>query len=359
MALVLRRWPSGHGRRGHRRPEPRRATSPSTSSRRATTAACRRPRTRATSCRSTTVSRRCAATSPTPTSTATSCPRTSQPVGATHEEVDRPARLRRSSTTRYGVPHVTGETRADVAFGAGWVTARDRGLLIQLGRGPARVAVADVPGIDAFSLVTSGQSFVPSAQTEPLVTDQQRPDRPDLRRQGPRDHRRRPGRGRRHQRVLDGAQHRPAAGDRERRHRGHRVHRLDLRRRRRRRGDERRVPRQAAEPASARSSGHKAWDDAMLFDDPEAPTTTKRDVRLRPAHRRSGHRLGDDRRGLDRPARSAVQRRSAGPAPTGDASPGAGSTADRSGRRPGAAASRRRTSSSSPRGGRPPATRSR
>ena len=35
------------------------------------------------------------------------------------------------------------------------------------------MAVADVPGIDAFSLVTSGQSFVPSAATEALVTDQQ------------------------------------------------------------------------------------------------------------------------------------------------------------------------------------------
>ena len=54
------------------------------------------------------------------------------------------------------------------------MTARDRGLLLQLGRGPARVAVADVPGIDAFWLVTSGQSFVPSAATEELVTDQQK-----------------------------------------------------------------------------------------------------------------------------------------------------------------------------------------
>jgi len=98
-------------------------------------------------------------------------PENFKPVGATHvEPTGRPG------TTivydSYGVAHITGKTRADLAFGAGWVTARDRGLLIQLGRGPARVAVADVPGIDAFSLVTSGQSFVPSAQTEQLVTDQ-------------------------------------------------------------------------------------------------------------------------------------------------------------------------------------------
>jgi len=73
---------------------------------------------------------------------------------------------------QYGIPHIYGQTRADVAFGAGWVTARDRMLLLQLGRGPARVAVADVPGINAFSLVTSGQTFVPSAATEALVTKQ-------------------------------------------------------------------------------------------------------------------------------------------------------------------------------------------
>lgn len=94
-----------------------------------------------------------------------------KPVGATHEEVTG-----RPGTTilydEYGVPHITGKTRADLAFGAGWVTARDRGLLLQLGRGPARAAVADVPGINAFGLVTSGQSFVPSAATEQLLTDQ-------------------------------------------------------------------------------------------------------------------------------------------------------------------------------------------
>lgn len=100
-------------------------------------------------------------------------PENFKPVGATHVEATG-----HPGTTivydAYGVPHITGRTRADLAFGTGWVTARDRGLLIQLGRGPARVAVADIPGINAFGLVTSGQSFVPSAQTEQLVTDQQK-----------------------------------------------------------------------------------------------------------------------------------------------------------------------------------------
>ena len=93
------------------------------------------------------------------------------PVGATREEpTGRPGT--RILYDEYGVAHISGRTRADLAFGAGWVTARDRGLLLQLGRGPARAAVADIPGIDAFGLVTSGQSFVPSAATEQLVSDQ-------------------------------------------------------------------------------------------------------------------------------------------------------------------------------------------
>jgi hypothetical protein len=98
-------------------------------------------------------------------------PENFQPVGETIEEPTG-----RSGTTilydAFGVAHITGETREDMAFGAGWVTARDRALLLLLGRGPARAAVADIPGIDAFSLVLSGQSFVPSAETEQLVTEQ-------------------------------------------------------------------------------------------------------------------------------------------------------------------------------------------
>ena len=98
-------------------------------------------------------------------------PENFMPIGATYEEpTGRPGT--KILYDAYGVPHISGVTRLDLAFGAGWVTARDRGLLLQLGRGPARVAVADVPGINAFNLVTSAQSFVPSAATEQLVTDQ-------------------------------------------------------------------------------------------------------------------------------------------------------------------------------------------
>ncbi len=98
-------------------------------------------------------------------------PENFQPIGATREEpTGRPGL--RIVYDSYGVPHIYGETRDDLSFGAGWVTARDRALLVSLGRGPARVAVADVPGINAFGLVTSGQSFVPSASTEAIVTRQ-------------------------------------------------------------------------------------------------------------------------------------------------------------------------------------------
>ncbi|MGB2851730.1 MAG: penicillin acylase family protein, partial [Solirubrobacterales bacterium] len=94
-----------------------------------------------------------------------------KPIGQSHEEQTGRPGLRLIYDS-FGVPHVYGETRADTAFGAGWATARDRDLLLTLGRGPARVAVADVPNINAFSLVTSGQSFVPSAEAEALVTEQ-------------------------------------------------------------------------------------------------------------------------------------------------------------------------------------------
>jgi acyl-homoserine lactone acylase PvdQ len=73
---------------------------------------------------------------------------------------------------RFGVAHVTGTKETDVAFGAGWVTAADRGLLLQLIRGPARVAALDVPGLDPFALALSGKTFVPSADTEAFLANQ-------------------------------------------------------------------------------------------------------------------------------------------------------------------------------------------
>jgi acyl-homoserine lactone acylase PvdQ len=94
-----------------------------------------------------------------------------RPIGRTQVEP-----VGRSDVTvtydSYGIPHVVGKTRAAMEFGAGWVMGRDRGLLFNFGRNPARAAVADVPGLNAFSLVTSAASFEPSKEDEALVTRQ-------------------------------------------------------------------------------------------------------------------------------------------------------------------------------------------
>ena len=62
-------------------------------------------------------------------------PENFRPIGGVHEEqTGRPGL--RLVYDEYGIPHVYGRTRAYVAFGAGWTTARDRDLLVRLGRGP-------------------------------------------------------------------------------------------------------------------------------------------------------------------------------------------------------------------------------
>jgi acyl-homoserine lactone acylase PvdQ len=72
----------------------------------------------------------------------------------------------------FGVPHVYGKTRADTEFGAGWATAEDRGLYLQLLRGAARISALDVPGYDAISVALSARTFFPSAQTEAFLATQ-------------------------------------------------------------------------------------------------------------------------------------------------------------------------------------------
>jgi acyl-homoserine lactone acylase PvdQ len=98
-------------------------------------------------------------------------PQDFQPIGETVEEPTG-----RPGTTilydEFGVPHISGDTREDMAFGAGWVAMRDRSILMNQFRGPARVSIADIPGLDTFQIVFSGGLFVASAATEQLVTDQ-------------------------------------------------------------------------------------------------------------------------------------------------------------------------------------------
>jgi acyl-homoserine lactone acylase PvdQ len=73
---------------------------------------------------------------------------------------------------RWDVPHVYGTTRANTEFGAGWATAEDRGIDLQLLRSAGRIAALDVPGYNAFSVALSGRPFVPSAQTEAFLAQQ-------------------------------------------------------------------------------------------------------------------------------------------------------------------------------------------
>ncbi|HLI73719.1 MAG TPA: penicillin acylase family protein, partial [Acidimicrobiales bacterium] len=95
------------------------------------------------------------------------------PLGSTvgrAESVPRAGlRLLRDS---YDVPHIFGKTRADAEFGAGWVAAEDRGLILEVIRGAGRIAALDVPGIDAFSTATNLQSFAPTAQTEQFLSNE-------------------------------------------------------------------------------------------------------------------------------------------------------------------------------------------
>ncbi len=73
---------------------------------------------------------------------------------------------------KHDIPHINGATRADVMFGSGWVAAKDRGLLLQLGIGPAYTAALGVPGVNAFGLLLEQRSFKPSAEAIAYVEGQ-------------------------------------------------------------------------------------------------------------------------------------------------------------------------------------------
>jgi acyl-homoserine lactone acylase PvdQ len=85
---------------------------------------------------------------------------------------ERPRPGLRILRDRWDVPHVYGRTRADVEFGAGYATAEDRFVLMELLRGPGRLAALDAPGLDPFALATSGRQFVPTPATEARVAEQ-------------------------------------------------------------------------------------------------------------------------------------------------------------------------------------------
>jgi acyl-homoserine lactone acylase PvdQ len=75
---------------------------------------------------------------------------------------------------KHDIPHIYGATRGDVMYGSGWVAAKDRGLLLSLGLGPAYVAAVGVPGINAFGLLLHTRSFKPSAEAIAFVDNQKK-----------------------------------------------------------------------------------------------------------------------------------------------------------------------------------------
>ena len=68
---------------------------------------------------------------------------------------------------RQNVPHIYGRTNNDVTWGAGWVLAHDRELLLEQARYNARVAVVDAPGLNAIlTLRCALQAGLTSEQLE-------------------------------------------------------------------------------------------------------------------------------------------------------------------------------------------------
>ncbi|UTI66588.1 penicillin acylase family protein [Paraconexibacter antarcticus] len=74
---------------------------------------------------------------------------------------------------RFDVPHITGTTKDDVTWGAGWVLEEDRGLLLAQGRYPARFAALDAPGINAFKLVTGLKTVTVTKQADAIIDREQ------------------------------------------------------------------------------------------------------------------------------------------------------------------------------------------
>jgi acyl-homoserine lactone acylase PvdQ len=74
---------------------------------------------------------------------------------------------------RFDVPHITGRNRLDLDWAAGWVAAEDRGLLLAEVRYPGRLAALDVPGVNAFTLVTELKSVTVSKQGDRIIDREQ------------------------------------------------------------------------------------------------------------------------------------------------------------------------------------------
>ena len=80
------------------------------------------------------------------------------------------ARIRRDN---YGVPHIFSDTDAGVTFGAGYVTAADRSLLLNQARYNGIASLADLPGVSGINLVLGLYDYQPSKSVSDAATKQQ------------------------------------------------------------------------------------------------------------------------------------------------------------------------------------------
>ena len=72
----------------------------------------------------------------------------------------------------FNVPHVFGQTNDDVIFGAGWVVAADRNLLLNQARYNGLTAAVDAPNLSAIDLIRNLYQFEPTAATNRIVARQ-------------------------------------------------------------------------------------------------------------------------------------------------------------------------------------------
>lgn len=80
------------------------------------------------------------------------------------------ARIRRDN---YGVPHIYSETDAGVIFGAGYVTAQDRSLLLAQARSNGVASLIDMPGVSGINLVLGLYDYQPTAKVKSEAAKQQ------------------------------------------------------------------------------------------------------------------------------------------------------------------------------------------
>lgn len=88
------------------------------------------------------------------------------------EKTEHPRKGLTIQRDSFGVPHITGKTRALVMFGSGYATAQDRAVFLEAIRGPARIAAVDPPGLDALAVATQLRSFKPTKQAESFIAAQ-------------------------------------------------------------------------------------------------------------------------------------------------------------------------------------------